>query len=175
MRDGNGKHPVRGTLAGMAGGLAGAWSMNQFTAGPGQKLTKAVQSDAEKQAQSQSSGDSEDATMKAAGALVHVVTGRHLSHEQRAKGGPIVHYSFGALMGGLYGGLGEYLPVVRTGFGTVFGALLFVGADLFGVPAFHLSPPATEQPPSSLTTPFASHLVYGAATELVRRGVRAIL
>ena len=32
------KSVVRGVLAGMAGGLAAAWVMNVFMAGPGQKL-----------------------------------------------------------------------------------------------------------------------------------------
>jgi hypothetical protein len=32
------KSVVRGILAGMAGGLAAAWVMNEFMAGPGQKL-----------------------------------------------------------------------------------------------------------------------------------------
>ncbi len=173
MSEHKSKHLVSGALAGMAGGLTAAWLMNQFTTGPGKKLTELVQSDEEKQ---QPSSDGEDATMKTADALVNTATGgRHLSYEGKSKGGPVVHYSFGALMGGLYGGLSEYAPFVRTGFGTLFGAALFVGADLIGVPAFHLSPPATEQPPSSLATPFASHLVYGAATELVRRGVRSVL
>ena len=174
MSDPNDKHLFRGALSGLAGGLAAAWAMNQFTTGPGKKLTELVQSDEEKQQPTNSDG--EDATMKTADALVHAATGgRHLSHEARAKGGPVVHYSFGGLMGGLYGGLSEYAPFIRTGFGTLFGAALFIGADLIGVPAFRLSPPATQQPASSLAAPFASHLVYGAATELVRRGVRSVL
>jgi hypothetical protein len=48
--------------------------------------------------------------MKTADAIVSTVTGgRHLSFEQRQKGGPIVHYAFGAIMGGVYGALG-YSP-----------------------------------------------------------------
>ena len=40
------KSVVRGILAGMAGGLAGTSRvMNEFVAGPGQKLQQAVQSD----------------------------------------------------------------------------------------------------------------------------------
>lgn len=114
--------------------------------------------------------------MKTADAVVSTVTGgRHLSREGKEKGGPIVHYTFGALMGGVYGAIAEELPLTTTGFGTAFGVALFTGADLIAVPALNLSGSSGEQPVSSLATPFAAHLVYGAATETVRRLMRALL
>lgn len=169
------KHLIRGILAGIAGGLAASWVMNEFSATLGQKLSETVETPEEQQELKQQS-DGEDATMKAADKLTEAVTGgRHLTHAQRAVGGPIVHYAFGALMGGLYGGLAEYSDAVRAGFGTTFGGLLFAGADLIGVPAARLGPWATEQPASALVDPLATHLVYGATTELVRRTVRKLL
>ena len=156
--------------------------MNQFMAGPAKKLKHAVQSDdqnlqddiAEVEAASQP--PKEDATMKAADAIVHVVTGgRHLSWEQKEKAGPVVHYAFGALMGGLYGGLAEYSPKVTAGLGTTFGGALFGCADLVAVPALHLSPPEDNKITRALISPFAAHLVYGMTTEIVRRTVRTIL
>ena len=106
------KSVVRGILAGMAGGLAAAWVMNEFVAGPGQKLQQAVQSDEEnREQQAHSSEPSEDATMKAADAIVHTTTGDHLSRAEKEKGGPIVHYAFGALTGGLYGGFWPSIPI----------------------------------------------------------------
>lgn len=177
------KHVVRGVLAGVGAGLAASWVMNVFMAGPGQKLHESLESDEEKrreqiqQRQQEASGEpKEDATMNAADALVKVATGgRHLSMEGRQKGGPVVHYGFGALVGGLYGGLAEYSDTVKTGCGTAFGGALFAGADLMAVPAFHLSAPVSEFPPSSLATPFAAHLIYGATTELLRRLLRVVL
>ena len=170
-----GKHLVRGVLAGVAGGLAAAWVMNEFGATVGQKISDAVETPAEKRELAAQS-DGEDATMKAADRIVETVTGgRHLSHEQREIGGPIVHYSMGAVMGGIYGGLAEYSRSARSGFGTTFGGLLFATADVFGVPAFRLGPWPDQYPVSSLANPLASHLVYGATTELVRRVVRGIL
>src|SRR5215472_12065053 len=170
-----GKHIVRGVLAGVAGGLVASWVMNEFGATAGKKLADAVETPAEKRLLERQS-DGEDATMKAADKIVETVTGgRHLTHEQREIGGPIVHYSMGAVMGGLYGALAEYSASARAGFGTTFGGLLFATADLFGVPALHLGRWPTEYPASSLANPLASHLVYGATTELVRRIVRQIL
>ncbi len=183
MKERQERHLIRGVLAGIAGGLVASWVMNQFMEGPGQKLQQSLESDQEKQQQEaqrkqqeETGAPKEDATMKVADAVVNTATGgRHLSLEGRQKGGPIVHYSFGAVMGAIYGGLSEYSHAAKAGFGTVFGGALFAVADLVAVPAFQLSAPVTEQPPSALATPFAAHLVYGATTELVRRAARKIL
>jgi putative membrane protein len=175
------KHIVRGVAAGLLGGLVASWMMNQFMAGPGPALRHALQSDArnaaETQAAKQSDANSgEDATMKTAEAIYHAATGgAHLSWEAEQRGGPIVHYTFGALMGGLYGGLAEYIPAVRSGLGTTFGSVLFAGADLIAVPAFHLAGQSAELSASALATPLSAHLVYGVTTELVRRVMRRIL
>jgi len=167
---------VRGVLAGMAGGLAAAWVMNVFMAGPGQTLQQAVQSDEEnREQQEHSSEPKEDATMKAADAIVHTTTGGPLSRAEEEKAGPIVHYAFGALTGGLYGGLAEYSSKVTSGFGTSFGGALFSTADLLAVPALNLAPSPADQPASALASPFAAHIVYGVTTEFVRRIVRMML
>jgi uncharacterized membrane protein YagU involved in acid resistance len=173
------KHPVRAILAGITGGLVASWVMNEFIAGPGKKLTKAIQTPEQRQQAEQQQAqhaDEPDATMKAADAITAAATGgRHLTYEQEQKGGPIVHYAFGALVGGVYGALAEYSPLVRSGFGTNFGTVLFAGADLLAVPTLHLSQPLSEQSTASLATPLAAHLVYGATTELVRRIIRNVL
>ncbi|HLI76126.1 MAG TPA: DUF1440 domain-containing protein [Acidobacteriaceae bacterium] len=169
------RHAVRGVVAGVAGGLLAAWVMNVWTAGPGTAISNKLETP-EEQEQLSAHSDGEDATMKAADKIASSVDrGQHLTHEQRETGGPIVHYTFAALMGGLYGGLTEFSPVVNSGFGTTFGTALFVGGDLIAVPALHLSGPLSDYPASSYASPFTAHLVYGATTELVRRIVRAIL
>jgi len=175
MSSHNGKHhPVRGAMAGVAGGLIASWVMNEFMAGPGKKIQESVQ-DPEQQ-NGQKTSEEETATMKTADAIAETVTGgQHLSHEGKQKGGVVVHYGYGALMGGLYGGLVEYWEAPKAGLGTVFGSLLFGAGDLLAVPALNLGPSPTEQPPSAQTNPFLAHLVYGTATELTRRAVRAVL
>jgi putative membrane protein len=167
---------VRGILAGMAGGLAAAWVMNEFMAGPGQQLQQGLQSDAENLEQATHSFEpKEDATMKAADAIAYTATGNHLSRTQKQQGGPIVHYAFGALAGGLYGGLAEYSSTVTSGFGTSFGGVLFSSADVVAVPALDLAPSPSDQPASDMASPFAAHIVYGVTTEFVRRVVRMLL
>jgi len=180
MEDRNNKHMMRGVLAGVAGGLVASWVMNEFMAGPGKKLEQSLQTHEEKeqerQKEQQQTQPDEDSTMKVAEAVVNTVTGgQHLSFDGKQKGGPIVHYSFGALMGGVYGGLAEYFPVARSGFGTSFGSALFAGADLVAVPALKLAPPPDQEPTSALGKHLAAHIVYGGTTELVRRLVRAAL
>jgi putative membrane protein len=181
MRRARRRRMLRGTLAGVAAGLAASWVMNVFMSSLGGKITESLMSDEDKlqqqlkqQQKEQSSEPEEDATMKAAEGIVHTVTrGQHLSHEEREKAGPIVHYAFGALVGGLYGALAECSDWTSVGFGTAFGTLLFVGADLIAVPAFGLGPSPTGQPASAQASPFAAHLVYGATTDLLRRAIRA--
>jgi putative membrane protein len=166
------KSVVRGILAGMAGGLAATWVMNQFMAGPGQKPQHAAQSDEEnREQQAHSSDPREDATLKAAQSIVHTSTGSHPSPAEEENGGPIEHYAFGALAGGFYGALAEYSSTVTSGFGTSFGGALFRTTDSLAIPALNLAPSPSEQPAS----PFAAHLVYGATTEFVRRILRSLL
>ena len=113
--------------------------------------------------------------MKAAGKIVSL-TGRQLSHEQKKKYGPVVHYSFGTLQGGIYGAVTE-MTGVPGGFlpALVFGASLFVVADEIAVPAMGFSSKPRETPLSAHLYGLASHLVYGVSTEMARRGVRAAL
>jgi putative membrane protein len=183
MSENRRKHLLRGILAGAGAGLAASWVMNAFMAGPGEKLHRAVQTDADKvqerlqMVEQDASGEPpQDATMRAADAIVAAATGgRHLSIDQKQKGGPVVHYAFGAVMGGIYGGLAEYSEKARGGFGTGFGTALFAGADLVAVPALRLSRPLKEYPVSAYVNPLAAHLVYGATTELLRRALRTVL
>src|SRR6202012_747368 len=124
-------HVMRGILAGGAGGLAAAWVMKAFQAEPGKTLKDAVQTEEENWRDEvdevvSAGAPKEDATMKAADAIVHAATGgRHLTWRGRETGGPIVHYAFGALMGGIYGGLAECKCGVTAGCGTTFGGALF--------------------------------------------------
>lgn len=167
------KSILRGIAAGVAGGLIASWAMNEFMAGPGKKIQRALQNGNSGQKQE---NVEDDATMKAADAIVEITTGgQHLSHEGKKKGGPIVHYGYGAIMGGIYGGLTEYWNAPKTGLGSLFGTVLFGAGDLAAVPALHLGAPPTEQPPSALVNPFLAHVVYGTAAELSRRAIRPLL
>lgn len=164
---------LRGAVAGIAGGLIASWAMNEFMRGPGKQIQQSL---GDGQSGPKHETEEDDATMKAADSIVEIITGgRHLSHEGKEKGGPIVHYGYGALMGGIYGGLVEYWSAPKAGFGTLFGTVLFGAGDLAAVPALHLGASPTQQPPSALVNPFLGHVVYGTAAELARRAIRPLL
>lgn len=165
----------KGAIAGLVGGLIGTIVMTAFQNGWG-KASQAFKGNNNQPDQQQQSGpESEDATMKAAGKLSEAA-GHPLSHEQRKKFGPLVHYAFGTAQGALYGAVTE-LADIRGGLlaGVSFGAALFLVADEIVVPAAGLSGKASEAPLSSHLYGLASHLVYGLSTEIARRGLRAAL
>src|SRR5205085_9330960 len=99
---------TRGLLAGALGGLVASWVMNLFisTAMKALEDAKSPEQKASEQAQQNQQG-SEDSTVKVADTVAWLATGQHLSNEGKQKGGPIVHYAFGTLMGACYGALAE--------------------------------------------------------------------
>ncbi len=174
------KSAAKGALAGVAGGLVAAFVMNQFQALVAKARKKEEQANrppgeghAAREQKSWSSGE-EPATVKAAVAISEPIVHRELSPEEKKTGANVVHYAVGAAAGGLYGALAEKSSLVRAGFGTAFGAALWFVADEVAVPAFRLSKGPLEYPASTHFSALASHIVYGAATDLVRRGLRSL-
>jgi putative membrane protein len=167
---------AKGVLAGLLGGLAGAWAMNEFQA-VSQGVNKAWKRSAHQPEKPQSQGESQedDATMKTADSLSMLFTHRHLSKDQKKKAGPIVHYAYGALMGAVYGAIAEMAPAATKGVGTAYATAVWLGGDEIGVPALGLSKAPTAYPASVHINGLATHLVYGASLDLVRRGVRALI
>jgi putative membrane protein len=165
----------KGLVSGLVGGLVGTIVMTAFQNGWSKASEALKRGDGQQQQSSQGEGESEDATMKAAGKLAEVF-GRPLSHEQKKKFGPVVHYAFGIAQGAMYGAVTE-LAGIQGGLvsGVSFGAALFVVADELAVPAAGLSGKPSEFPLTSHLYGLASHLVYGVTTEIVRRGLRSAL
>jgi uncharacterized membrane protein YagU involved in acid resistance len=168
----------KGLLAGMVGGLVGTIMMTQFQkawASASEKMAKDDGASAMQPGQETAHEEKEDATMKAAGKIA-ALTGRQISHEQKKKLGPVVHYGFGTLQGGMYGAVTE-LAGVSGGFvpSLIFGAALFTVADELAVPALGLSSKPREHPISSHLYGLAAHIVYGVSTEMARRGLREAL
>jgi hypothetical protein len=107
------------------------------------------------------------------------VGGKSLSTDQKEKGGMVVHYAFGTLMGAMYGVAAEMgsrriaKNSVLSGMG--FGAALFAGADEVAVPALRLSKSPTETTWAEHVYGFASHLVYGTTAAAVFKATRRAL
>jgi uncharacterized membrane protein YagU involved in acid resistance len=158
---------ARGALAGMAGGLIASFAMNQFQAA----LAKAAPPP---QPAGQQASSNEPATVKVANVVSHKLFDRDLSPAEKDVAGEAVHYAFGAAAGAIYGVVAEATKASRLGFGSLFGSVLWFLADEVAVPAFGLSKSASAYPASVHASAWASHLVYGITTDLVRRGLRAI-
>lgn len=168
-------HPVRGVLAGLLGGLAASYVMNEFQAALS-KATEALKEEKgsrqRQRGQNQQKEEPDDATQKAADAIAVAVTSAHLTKKQKNIYGPVVHYAMGAVSGAVYGAVAECSRAARIGFGTLFGTVLFIVADEITVPALGLSKSPTEQPATAQITPWLSHLVYGITVEAVCCGAR---
>lgn len=166
--------PWKGALAGLAGGLAGAWVMTHAHTAwskAEEKLRSSSNGDDGQDQGEENSGD-EPATVKAASAVSKNVFRHELSDEEKPLAGQVMHYGFGASMGALYGAACELDERAATAMGLPFGTVLWLTADEVAVPALKLSTPPTEHPPSTHARALVAHLVYGMTTDLVRRAVR---
>jgi hypothetical protein len=176
----------KGLAAGVAGGLAASWAMNQFQAlwnrlsGDEEKSERAhsPRQNGRREATDRGRSTSEEdapATVRAADAVSETVLDRHLTKGEKRIAGPAVHYAFGTSVGATYGIITELLPQATAGAGTAFGATVWLVADETVIPLLGLSKGPTEYPLSKHAYSLASHFVYGATTEAVRRLVRNAL
>jgi len=165
------RNPWKGLVAGMAGGLVAAWAMNRFQAvwnipfpGPSRSKHPWGENEAAK--------EQDDTTVKTASAISEKVFGHRLTEKEKRVAGTAVHYLFGTLVGGLYGGVAERFPKVTHGGGLPFGTVFWLTADETAVPLLGLSKPPTQYPMSVHLYAFLSHLVFGAVAETARKAVR---
>jgi len=161
-------------LVGLIAGLAASWTMDRF-----QDVWIAVSSPDDskrKEDQPRASEDGEegqdDATVKAASAISEGLFERKLTRAEKKIAGPAVHYAVGATSGIVYGIASEFLPEVTMGFGLPYGIAVWIVVDEGAVPLLRLSKPPTAYPVSTHIYALASHLVFGATAEGVRRRLR---
>jgi putative membrane protein len=184
MHDDRNGNVWKGLVAGLAGGLAASWTMNQFQAAwtriaEGSEKPHGAQSmqpsDGSKSSGAQDTKEQDDATVETAKVVSEAVFGHELKESEKKPAGTAVHYAFGTATGGLYGALAEVSPQVTTAAGLPFGAAFWLLADEITVPLLGLSKGATEYPVSTHVYALASHLVYGVTAEFSRRALRQIL
>jgi hypothetical protein len=167
---------VKGTVAGLIGGLVASWTMNQFQAA-WSKAAEGFEKPHGAQSMQPSQGgepaestenkeEQDDATVKIAKAV---------SEGEEKPAGAAVHYAFGSATGLLYGAAAEIAPQVTSGLGLPFGVAFWMVADEAVVPLLGLSKGSTEYPLSTHVYALTSHMVYGLTAEVTRRAVRNIL
>lgn len=155
------KRMWKGVALGVAGGLAGAWVMNQSQTVMG-KVAKSANGHAADH------GQQEPEAVLTANKISESVIGTPVPREKRKIAEPLVHYGFGALVGGLYGGLASAAPLVTLGAGSVYGALIWLLADEIAAPALGLGKGPRQTPLPRHLQALGAHLVYGLTTEGVR-------
>lgn len=170
---------VKGALVGAAAGIAAGFLMVQFQKLWAQALPELTQRQEDEETpkhrqaaqQEDGAGESDDATVKVAQRFSQGVFDHTLTDREKKIAGPAVHYGFSAATGAIYGAFAESVPLTTAGFGTLFGSVLFIGADEVAVPALKLSPPPHKVKADKHLYGLASHLVYGATLEGLRRAL----
>ena len=125
----------QGVIAGGIGGLVGTWAMNEA-----QRLwTRAVDGDAPESAAGrhdardwQERTEYQNSNELAAQALAAYILGRRLTRQELRVAAPLVHYSFGAVVGAIYGAYAERRQ--GDGSGRGFGMTVWLAADEIAMP-----------------------------------------
>jgi putative membrane protein len=86
-----------------------------------------------------------------------------------------IHYTFGALFGSAYGAVADAFPAATAGMGTAAGAGLYLASHGSTLPLLRIQAPPWRLPRAAFVWEFTSHLLFGAALELSRRGVQVLV
>ncbi len=194
---------VKGALAGALGGLAGSFLMNQFQAALSGLAARRERVHAEREqawwarrvseahrpqsAQPEphqeevepvASGGpppEDPATLVLASKVSETLLHHPLSDRGKRIAEPLVHYTYGTLMGAAYGAFAERQPRLTAGLGLSYGTVLWAIGDEIMVPLLRLSKAPQAYPLSVHAKALASHFVYGLTLEGIRRGLRRLM
>jgi|SRR5688572_7625607 len=164
----------QGIAAGAVAGLVGTWAMSEV-----QRLwTHVFDGDPPESAGGrhdardwQERSEHQNSNELAAQAVAGYLFGRRLTQEELRVAAPLVHYLFGAAVGAIYGAYAEHRQ--GHGSGAAFGTTVWLAADEIAMPVLGLSESTARRPVEMHLQSLVAHLVYGTATELTRRSVRA--
>ena len=162
------RHQVTNVLAGIAGGLAGSFVMEHLQRALG-RISPEIGGAPGGGGQQYRKPETEPSTYQAADLVARATTGHSVPESKKPLAGAAIHYAFGAAVGAIYGAAAARNDDVTSGWGLPFGASVWLIADELGMPALGLAAPPTEHPAKDHATTLASHLVFGAVTECVRR------
>ena len=160
--------------AGLAGGLVAAFAMERFQRALG-KISPDLGGAPGGGGQQYRKPQSEPSTYVAADAIARGTTGHGVPAADKPAAGAAIHYAFSGALGAIYGAAAARTPDVTAWGGVPFGATVWLIADEMGMPVTGLSKAPTEYPVQDHATSLASHLIFGATTECVRRCVVATL
>lgn len=167
---------VQGAVAGVVAGLAGTWLMSEVQ----RVWTRAVDEHPPHSAGGkhdardwQERSEDQNSNELAAQAIATRLIGRCLTREEMRIAAPLMHYSFGSAVAGVYGMWAERLRERRILAGLGLGAALWLVADIVAMPLLGLSGPTRRRPLEMHLQSLTAHFVYGVTTELVRHPTRS--
>jgi putative membrane protein len=114
-----------------------------------------------------------NATEGAAYLLSGSITGHPATPKERKALGSLIHYTTGAMLGGMYGLVSGILPSLTVAKGSAFGTAVWAVGDEVAVPLLGLGPPLGRTDISDHAYGLASHLVFGVTLDFVRRHLNA--
>jgi putative membrane protein len=107
--------------------------------------------------------------------LLNLMSTEPLSEEEEEVSVRAIHWGFGALVGGIYGALAEYQPIVTGRLGADFGLALCGVTHVSALPMMGLTESLENQTVREHVSELVTHAAYGVTTELVRRVARRAL
>lgn len=166
-KDSRGQAAWKSILAGVVAGLAGGWTMSQFSRAwnkilPSSRTNTIV-------ASRLYSPQEWDSISRSAEWIAAPFVSRRLSSRETRIGSAIVHYAVGGAGGALYGTAAHWVPSMTRSRGGRFGIALWIVGDEIVMPALGL----TEKPGTySLrmrANAFGEHLAYAFTVNFVYR------
>ncbi|HYK37471.1 DUF1440 domain-containing protein [Alloacidobacterium sp.] len=149
-----GRSVLKGALAGLIGGLAGAGA---------------------KQVAEQIFPPRLEGQTPPPVVLAEQMAGHPLAPGEKKIAMESIHWAFGALAGAVYGAMVEYEPSLGAWRGGAFGITLNKITHETLLPKMGLSAPTDRQPTRERMSEWVSHAVYGVITDSVRRAARKAL
>jgi putative membrane protein len=107
--------------------------------------------------------------------LVNRMSDRPLTEKEEEVSVQAIHWGFGALVGGVYGALAEYQPVITSRLGANFGLTLCGITHASALPMMGLTETPENQPAREHASEVVTHAIYGVTTEVIRRAARKVI
>lgn len=148
-------------VVGIAAGLAASLAMNLFQQAWSQVLAPP--------------SNSPTATENAADAVSETISGKAARPKARKSLANVIHYTTGAVLGGVYGLASGLVPALTWGGGTLFAGAVWAAGDEVAVPALGLGPTPDRTDPKAHAFGLASHIVFGLTLDLVRRQLNGLI
>jgi uncharacterized membrane protein YagU involved in acid resistance len=152
-------------LAGLAGGLLGAWAMDQFTRAWNHFVSEA------KQLSPPYSAQEWDSTSRTASWVANFAFGRELTRREKIVGAQLMHYGVGSAAGAIYGLWRARRSHSTLASGVAFGFALWLVGEEIAMPLLGINDPAQAYSIADHANSLGEHIAYGVTTAVITRAL----